>query len=193
MTTLIVLAHPDLAASRANAALADAARAEAGVTVHDLYAAYPGLRVDIAHEQRLLLAHDRIVLQFPFYWYSAPPLLKAWLDEVLAYRFAHGPGGTALRGKVLQVATTAGGAEEYYRPDGFNRFPVRDLLRPFDATAYVTGMRYAEPFVVHRAHRLTDTELAAETGRYRSLLRHGDPAAVETRSPHPAETATLSG
>lgn len=192
MSTLIVLAHPDLAASRINAALADVVRAEPGVTVHDLYAAYPDFRIDIAHEQRLLLAHDRIVLQFPFYWYSAPPLLKAWLDEVLAYGFAYGSQGTALRGKVLRVATTAGGGEELYRPGGLNRFPVRDLLLPFDATAHLTGMHYAEPFVVHGVRVLTDDELAEAAARYRALVREGEAGAddIPRRSPGPAMART---
>ncbi|MFJ9418923.1 NAD(P)H-dependent oxidoreductase [Streptomyces sp. NPDC101227] len=192
MRTLIVLAHPDLAASRNNAALAAAARTEPGVTVHDLYAAYPDLRIDVAHEQRLLRAHDRIVLQFPFYWYSAPPLLKAWMDEVLAYGFAYGSSGTALRGKTLRVATTAGGAEHLYRPGGVNRFPVRDLLLPFDATAHLTGMRYAEPFVVHGVRELTDLELAEAGDRYRAVLRGEEVAAAEFRSTGPVPSATLA-
>ncbi|MGW2628807.1 NAD(P)H-dependent oxidoreductase [Streptomyces chattanoogensis] len=188
MSTLIVLAHPDLAASRTNAALTDAVRTEPGVTVHDLYAAYPDFRIDVAREQRLLLAHDRIVLQFPFYWYSAPPLLKAWLDEVLAYDFAYGSQGSALHGKVLRVATTAGGGEDLYRPGGLNRFPVRDLLLPFDATAHLAGMHYAEPFVVHGVRVLSDDELAEAAARYRALVREGEAEAgnVPGRLPGPA-------
>ncbi|MEU0842256.1 NAD(P)H-dependent oxidoreductase [Streptomyces sp. NPDC005962] len=175
MRTLVVFAHPDLAASRANAALAEAARPVDGVTFHDLYAAYPDLNIDVEREQRLLLEHDRIVLQFPFYWYSAPPLLKKWLDEVFLYGFAYGTNGTSLRGKALLVATTTGGAEEMYRPGGFNRFTVVDLLKTFDATANISGMAYEEPFVVHGTLRLDDAELAVHQERYRALLASGVP------------------
>jgi len=49
-----------------------------------------------------LLEHDRIVLQFPMYWYSMPPLLKKWLDDVLTYNFAYGSKGDKLKGKDLQ-------------------------------------------------------------------------------------------
>ncbi|MGD3111606.1 NAD(P)H-dependent oxidoreductase [Streptomyces sp. YGL11-2] len=170
MTTLVVLAHPDLGASRTNAALAEAARTTPDVHVHDLYAACPDLRINVAREQQLLLAHDRVVLQFPFYWYSVPPLLKAWLDDVLEYGFAYGSQGTSLHGKVLQIATTTGGPAAAYRPDGYNRFPIRDLLLPFDATAHLTGMRYADPFIVHGTRVLTDEQLADEADRYRRLL-----------------------
>ncbi|MFD0683933.1 NAD(P)H-dependent oxidoreductase [Actinomadura fibrosa] len=168
--TLVVLAHPDLATSRVNAALADGVRDLPDVTVHDLYAAHPDLRIDVPGEQRLLDAHDRVVLQFPFYWYSVPPLLKKWLDEVFERGWAYGPGGAALRGKRLQLATAVGGREELYRPEGLNRFAVRDLLRPFDATAHLTGMRYEEPFIVHGASSLADEELEREVRRYRELL-----------------------
>ncbi|GHJ31354.1 NADPH:quinone reductase [Streptomyces hygroscopicus subsp. sporocinereus] len=175
MRTLLVLAHPDLAASRVNAALAEAARPVRNVTLHDLYAVYPDLRIDVEHEQRLLLEHDRIVLQFPFYWYSAPPLLKKWLDEVFLHGFAYGSNGTSLRGKALLVVTSTGAPEEAYRPEGFKRFTVTELLKPFDATAHITGMRYEEPFVVHGTHGLDDVALAAQQERYRALLASGVP------------------
>ncbi|EFL23286.1 general stress protein 14 (GSP14) [Streptomyces himastatinicus ATCC 53653] len=173
--TLVVLAHPDLPASRVNAALAEAARPVDGVTLHDLYATYPDLAIDVEREQRLLLEHDRIVLQFPFYWYSAPPLLKKWLDEVFLRGFAYGSQGTALRGKALLVATTAGASEEMYRPEGFKRFTVAELLNTFDATANITGMRYEEPFVVHGTHGMGGAALAAHQEHYRSLLASGVP------------------
>ncbi|UNZ17599.1 NAD(P)H-dependent oxidoreductase [Streptomyces sp. 891-h] len=173
MNTLVVLAHPDLAASRVNAALARAARSVEGVTVHELYAAYPEplpRSLDVGREQQLLRTHDRIVLQFPFYWYSAPPLLKQWLDEVFEHGFAYGSKGTALHGKSLRIATTIGSGAHEYRADGMHGFPVPDLLRPFASTARLTGMRFQEPFLVHGTHVLTDEELAGRADRYRRLL-----------------------
>ncbi|WP_432586720.1 NAD(P)H-dependent oxidoreductase [Streptomyces sp. HD1123-B1] len=173
MRTLVVLAHPDLAASRVNAALAGAARPVEGVTVHDLYAAYPDLTLDVEREQRLLLEHDRIVLQFPFYWYSVPPLLKKWLDEVFLHGWAYGTGGTSLHGKSLLVTTSLGGGEEHYRPEGLNRYTVAELLRPLEATARMTGLRYEEPFVLYATPTLDDAGLAAHQERYRALLASG--------------------
>ncbi|RTL87458.1 flavodoxin family protein [Ancylobacter aquaticus] len=71
-------------------------------TSRDLYAEYPDFTIDVEREQQLLLEHDRIVLQFPMYWYSMPPLLKKWLDDVLTYNFAYGSKGDKLKGKDLQ-------------------------------------------------------------------------------------------
>jgi putative NADPH-quinone reductase len=55
------------------------------VTIHQLYAAYPDFRIDVKREQELLSLHDRMILQFPLYWYSTPALLKQWFDVVLKF------------------------------------------------------------------------------------------------------------
>ena len=68
--------------------LRDAAAANPRVTVHDLYEAYPDFDIDA--EQRLLEAHDIVIFQQPFYWYSVPPLIKQWCDLVLEHGWAYG-------------------------------------------------------------------------------------------------------
>lgn len=91
MKTLIVVAHPNLNESKINkhwvnrlSGLTDT------YTVHDLYATYPDWKIDVCKEQALVEAHDNIVFQFPVYWFSSPPLLKKWLDDVLTYGWAYG-------------------------------------------------------------------------------------------------------
>ncbi|ETT59992.1 NAD(P)H oxidoreductase [Paenibacillus sp. FSL H8-457] len=86
MKTLVIVAHPGLhEGSRINRELTETVGHHPEVTVHDLYQRYPDGIIDIAAEQQLLLRHDRIVFQFPFWWYSSPPLLKHWFDEVLTF------------------------------------------------------------------------------------------------------------
>ena len=82
MKTLVLVFHPNMAASRVNRALAE--RAESlgdDVVVRRMYDLYPGFRIDIAAEQQAMEAADRIVLQFPMYWFSSPPLLKKWTGQ----------------------------------------------------------------------------------------------------------------
>lgn len=154
-----------------NRRLLDAIRGLDGVTIHDLYEAYPTLHVNVEREQELLLAHDVIVFQHPFYWYSTPALLKEWQDHVLEHGWAYGEGGTRLRGKLTFNALTTGGPETAYRSAGYNRFTVRELLAPWDQTAYLCGMRFLAPFVVHAALRVrADDELAAVKAAYRRLI-----------------------
>ena len=168
--TLILLAHPDLSASRVNRTLADAVADLPGVTVRDLATARRADGFEVAVEQRLLVEHDTVVLQFPWYWYSVPGLLKEWMDQVLTYGFAYGSGGNALHGKTLQMVTTTGGPDASYKPRGFNRFTMTELMRPLDATAHLCGRVLAEPFVVHGARVLGDDTLASYGARYRALL-----------------------
>jgi glutathione-regulated potassium-efflux system ancillary protein KefG len=168
---LVLLAHPMLERSRVNRYLADAAREVEGVLVHDLYEAYPSLTIDVRREQALLEAHDVIVLQHPFYWYSAPPIVKQWQDLVLEHGWAYGKGGTRLDGKVTFNAVSTGGPANAYQPGGSNRFTLRQLLAPFDQTAHLCRMRYLAPFVVYGALRLeTEGDLRPHAEAYRSAL-----------------------
>lgn len=171
MRILLQFVHPVLRKSRANRALLAAARGVDGVTVNDVYERYPDFDLDVAREQALLLACDVVVFQHPFYWYSAPALLKEWQDMVLTLGFAYGPDGTQLHGKTLASAITTGGAADAYSETGHNRFPIATLLAPYDQTAHLCGMRYAAPFVVYGAPRLSDVALAEEAERYAGWLR----------------------
>ena len=167
---LVLFAHPAFENSRVNRHLAAAVRDLPGVTFHDLYEAYPDFDVDVRREQALLLEHDTLVLQHPFYWYSTPALVKQWEDLVLEHGWAYGTGGHALRGKRWLSAITTGGREQAYQPDGHNRFTMRQLLAPIEQTAHLCGMTFLPPFVVHGTHRLDATQIAAAAGDYRRLV-----------------------
>ncbi len=167
---LVLFAHPAFENSRVNRHLAAAVRDLPGVTFHDLYEAYPDFDVDVRREQALLLEHDTLVLQHPFYWYSTPALVKQWEDLVLEHGWAYGTGGHALRGKRWLSAITTGGREEAYQPDGHNRFTMRQLLAPIEQTAHLCGMTFLPPFVVHGTHRLDATQIAEAARDYRYVV-----------------------
>lgn len=167
---LVLFAHPALERSRCNRRLIQGLERMEGVRLHDLYEAYPDLHVDVAAEQELLLAHDVVVMQHPFFWYSTPALLKEYQDHVLEHGWAYGRGGDALRGKVLLNALTAGGGEAAYQAEGRNRFTIRQLLAPLDQTAHLCGMRYLAPFVVHGTHALDAAGIEAHRVDYHRLL-----------------------
>jgi glutathione-regulated potassium-efflux system ancillary protein KefG len=170
MKILVLLAHPRLSSSVVQAAMRSAIHGLEQVTFADLYADYPDFNIDIAREQDRLLAHDVIVLQHPFYWYSSPSLLKEWQDLVLENGWAYGPGGTRLAGRFLLSAVSTGGTEPAYHREGRNRFEMEELLAPFNQTAFLCSMAYLKPFVVHAGRRMTPAALSAETERYRDLI-----------------------
>ncbi|MGC9931104.1 NAD(P)H-dependent oxidoreductase [Priestia aryabhattai] len=172
MKTLVILAHPNLASSRINKAWAERLKKEENVYVHDLYANYPDFKIDVEKEQELVVQFDRIVFQFPFYWYSSPALLKEWQDVVLTYGWAYGSKGTKLHGKEFIVATSTGGPAEAYQEGGYNRYPMNNLLLPFQATANLTGMKFQTPFLFQGAGgELSEKVIQDSAESYAQLLR----------------------
>ena len=170
MKLLILHAHPRISGSVVLRAMLRAVSGLDGVTIVDLYAEYPDLAIDVAREQQRLLAHDVVVLQHPFYWYSSPAIIKEWQDLVLENGWAYGPGGTRLAGRYLMSAISTGGSEAAYHREGRNRFEIEDLLSPFNQTAYLCSMAYLAPFVIHSGRRLPAPELSAAAEAYRDLI-----------------------
>ena len=156
---LILFAHPALEKSRVNRHLIAAVNNLAGVTVHDLYEAYPQFHINVKYEQELLVNHDIIIFQHPLYWYSSPAILKEWQDLVLEHGFAYGHEGKALIGKKFLSAITTGGAEDSYQSTGHNRFSLRSFLLPFEQTAYLCGMEYLPPFVIQGTHQIHNQQI----------------------------------
>ncbi|WP_379151592.1 NAD(P)H-dependent oxidoreductase [Paenibacillus sp. sgz5001063] len=164
--TLVIVAHPHLETSRINKRLTAEIERMGNVTVHRLYESNPDEKIDVPREQALLLAHERIVLQFPFYWYSSPSLLKKWMDEVFEHGWAHGRGGDKLKGKELMIAISSGGAQGMYQAGGFHNYSYSELLRPFQQTANLTGMIYRQPFVVSGIREVSDELLEQYAADY---------------------------
>lgn len=151
MKILHLVFHPDLQQSRVNRIWKEQLLESGKVTTSiDMCSEYPDFKIDVAKEQKRLLQHDRIVIQFPLYWYSMTPLLKKWLDDVLEYGFAYGSSGNKLKGKDLQLIVSVGGQEKYY--SGFDMYcTIHDLMRPFQLTANLAQMNYSIPVWMYRA------------------------------------------
>ena len=167
---LIIFAHPALEKARVAPAMLEAASDLPYFPVRDLYDLYPDLTIDVLAEQVAMAVSDIVVLQFPLYWYSVPALLKEWLDLVWVPGWAYGRDGKVLRGKTLACAFSAGGSSEAYGPEGSNRYTIAELMRPWEQTAALCGMRWVEPFVIHNAGDLDAAALAEEGRRYRQRL-----------------------
>lgn len=144
---LHVFAHPGRGASRVNTAMWRAAHGVEGITSLDLFALYPRYAIDIETEQQRLLDHDVILLQFPLFWYSAPALVKEWIDLTFEHGFAYGHKGDRLKGKSLMLAVTAGGPQEAYGESGYQTYELRTFLTPFEQTARLCQMKFLPPYV----------------------------------------------
>jgi glutathione-regulated potassium-efflux system ancillary protein KefG len=184
---LLLFAHPALEKSRVNRFLLEAVQSLDFVTVNDLYEQYPTFDIDIEREQALLLRHEYLILQHPFYWYSAPPLVKQWLDLVLEHGWAYGQHGTALAGKKMLSVITSGGPRESYAETGRHRHGLRQFLLPFEQTARLCNMTYLPPFVVHGTLHLTGPEVQHHMQQYRAALTLLAGDRLDWQSARPAE------
>ena len=171
--TLVIHAHPRPSGSLVTEALRQVFEAQPDTTVRPLYELYPDFDIDVAAEQRALLGADLIVWLTPVHWYSVPALMKHWFDQVLAYGWAYGPGGEALRGKTAWWVTSAGADVSEYAPGGGHGRAFADFLPPIENTARFCGMHWLPPYVVHGGHANTVVQVSACCGGLQQRLeRH---------------------
>ena len=145
MSKVIIFAHPNEDKSVANKTLLESVVGK--IEVHKLYTSYADGKINVSAEHEILNKYDHIILQFPFYWYSSPSLLKQWLDDVLIFGFAYGADGSKLANKTLQVAITTGGDAQAYSAEGYNSRDVKEYLYPLEQTAKLCQMKWAEPII----------------------------------------------
>jgi glutathione-regulated potassium-efflux system ancillary protein KefG len=168
---LILLAHPKYEHSVVTQSLVNAVSNLENVEIRDLYELYPDFNIDVQTEQETLIMADIIIWQHPVYWYSAPPLLKQWIDLVLEFGWAYGPGGIYLKGKQVFNATSSGGAKEAYSKEGKHGFTLKEFFLPFYQTAKLCNMSYLPPFQVNGTHKVTADYLRITAEKYRKIVR----------------------
>ncbi|KJY84226.1 potassium transporter KefG [Vibrio galatheae] len=178
---LVLYSHPESQASVANQMMIKKIESLDHVTVHDLYAHYPDFFIDVAAEQKLLSQHDVIVFHHPLYMYSCPALLKEWLDRVLSKGFAFGKG-EAMKGKYWRSVITTGGKQEAFGKTGYNRYPLDEILQPFELTAALCQMHWIEPLVLYWARNVSEMERYQHAEDYRQWLTNPIPQDLQQTS-----------
>ena len=176
MKNLFILIHPQAQDSAINQGITKALEAQqrTDTKIKNLYALYPDFKIDIAQEQKDLQEADRIVLQFPLYWYSAPALLKEWIDKVFTMGFAYSYDGskTALVGKKLLLSITTGSGQETYTNNGQNKLSIENILLPFEGTAHFCKMIFEKPILTYGAiPNLSQEALTQKIKQHLELLQ----------------------
>lgn len=173
MKTLVILSHPYFADSRVNKALFNTAKSIGGeiVTRHieEIYGTDTS-KIDVATEQKLIESADRLVLQFPLYWFYSPAMLKAYIDAVFTRGWAYGSTGNALCNKELQLVVTAGAGEAEYSAQGSVKMSIEQLLIGFHSTATYCGMVFNKIKFIGGALNMDDDELNRLCDEYKALL-----------------------
>lgn len=169
MSTLVIVAHPHLEHSRVNTRWMKTLQYAPDIHIKNLIALYPDYQFDLNQEHADLIKAERIVLQFPLFWYSCPALLKKWIDDVFTPGFAYARNGDKLKGKELMLCISVGAPEDGYRATGFNHFTLDELLRPFQQTANYIGARMVPPFIFYESVFASDEQIEASS---QAVLAH---------------------
>lgn len=157
--TLIIITHPTIQSSTINRRWVEALNNYPDkYVIHQLYAVYPDERINVVEEQQLVEAYDTIVFQFPVYWFSCPPLLKKWMDEVLTHGWAYGSkSGYKLSGKKIALAMSAGIDEYAFSHSEKYKYTLKELTRPLELTFEYVRADY-RPFFAYYGIELNTSD-----------------------------------
>ena len=152
MKTLVIIGHPGLEHSRINAAWMKAAISlpDEEVLVHDLNRAMQSdgfFHVEAEH--KLLRVADRLILQFPLWWYMPPYLLKRWMDTVWTEGFGYGNRGDKMKHLRIDVAVSCGAPEV-----AFAETPLRTYLSYIAGSARFIQATPGRLFALYDADRI---------------------------------------
>lgn len=151
---LYLYAHPAERHSQVNVLIKEQLWHRDSFISRDLYSLYPHFFIDIEEEKSLLLQADVLILHHPVYWYSAPALLKEWIDQVLSPDFAFGHQGGLLNGKAVFQILTCGASKETYQSGRINSYPLEQFLLPWWQTFKYCSMDIIPPWVLYGVHQM---------------------------------------
>ncbi|MCR5084511.1 MAG: NAD(P)H-dependent oxidoreductase [Succinivibrionaceae bacterium] len=130
MKTVVFVDHPSFDLSAVNRRLVEELRKYPDeFLVHNLQSCYPRGSIDRVAEHSLIDNNGTLVLEFPLYWFSTPPLMKSWMDTVLEQGWAYGRAHH-LEGHKVALAVTCGGSAADYSASGAHQHPLEDFLLP---------------------------------------------------------------
>lgn len=159
MKKLIIVSHPNIANSVINKRwVKEFEKHPDHFTIHNIYAEYSDGKIDIEKEQKLIEAHDTLILQYPLYWFNCPPFLKQWLDDVFTYGWAYGSKGNSLKSKKIALAISAGIDEKDFQVDGEWKVTIEQLILPFKTTALYTKSDFRGHFVLYDSHNAPNSD-----------------------------------
>jgi NAD(P)H dehydrogenase (quinone) len=134
-----------------------------------------GFAPDVQAEIDKLLAADLLILQFPFWWYSVPAMLKGWIDRVFAYGVAYDFGRTwdrgVFRGRRAMLAFTTSAPPTSSLPDGRNGDLERTLWPLHAGVLALCGYDVLKPFVAHAVRWVDAARREAILAEYRARLQ----------------------
>lgn len=141
---LLISGHTDIKNSIANKTIIENLKKEfENLEVSSLCELYPDYKIDVKAEQEKLKKADIIIVQFPFFWYNAPSILRKYFEDVLTHGFAFGKNGKSLKNKKFIVSFTIGGQEKAYTKKGTQNFEIKEFMPSFQQLANMCNMKWS--------------------------------------------------
>ncbi|OHU81848.1 hypothetical protein BKN38_08100 [Helicobacter sp. CLO-3] len=151
MKTLVLFSHSYFKDSKVNKALLEALGKEQGFEIHNLNLAYPQGKIDTKAEHARLKSAEKILVQFPIFWYSTPSIFKEWQDEVLTPIYEE--RSALLRDKKVGFVLTAGGSvSDFSELDSASESGIERMMFPLNVSFEGVEAKVAKPFVIFSAN-----------------------------------------
>ena len=175
MKTMVVISHPTIQTSSSQQFFLATLKGEDFVTIRHLDEVWSEAKPHFTRviEEKALVESgaQRLILQFPMYWYQAPAVMKEWIDTVMSKSATF-----AKQIKELGIVVTLGVKKEAFRAGGKEQFTISELLRPFQALANAMRWNYLPIFEVHQFDYKTEVAkqvLLVEYLQYVTKDHHG--------------------
>jgi len=168
--TLVVFAHPYLEHSNSNVELINFYVRHQHFTLRDLYEEYPDFHIAAFRERKRLRNYERIIFQFPIIWFSIPPLLRLWIDEVFDREWLKDGVENPLEGKEVFIVVTTGGKERSFSKEGTYKYTIDELISGLIVSLNVFNAEIKNIKVVYEANKLSKKEIILHKREFAELL-----------------------
>ncbi len=155
---MVLFAHPYYEYSHTSAELVQLYQNLDHIDVKDLYEEYPDFHIPAFRERKRLHAYERLIFHFPLIWFSYPPLLKLWIDEVFDMTWtedSHHP----LQNKDALIVVTIGGSKEQYMPGGKYQTTIAELLKSLTISLNMNSIAVKNLIEIYDADDLSTEDL----------------------------------
>ncbi|UDM32254.1 NAD(P)H-dependent oxidoreductase [Lentilactobacillus laojiaonis] len=160
MTTLIISSNPNYQDSGLNQFLKTSSQwlgnSIEWLQLDEIYPEAKYTKKQIEQEQSRLQQADKIIFQFPMYWYSAPASLKSYLDQVMTNQFVNIKH--SLQNKSLGIVVGIGKNLQSYQAGASENYTISELLRPYQAFALAAQMKYLRPLTINQFSYMNEAE-----------------------------------
>ncbi|UQS81636.1 NAD(P)H-dependent oxidoreductase [Bombilactobacillus folatiphilus] len=172
--TLVIVAHPQLNNSSTQQFLKQGALL-AQANWHEL--SLP-MTASPEYERQLLRQAQRIIFQFPLYWYSEPAVLKQWEERYLSTQFVESELGK----KELGLVVSTGLPRTAFRSGAKAHFGLDQLLVSFQGLARQAQMTWLPIFSIYQFAYMSEQERQLLLMRYQRYLSQDFPDSLLKRS-----------